>query len=233
MLTIAFDADDTLWENETFFHLTQDDFVALLAGHADAATVRARLHETEIRNLDLYGYGIKGFTLSMIQTALELTDGDLPGPTVGRLLALGQQMLRHPVRLLPGVDHALTALREHRLWLITKGDVLDQERKIAASGLAPLFDRIEIVQDKTPEAYARILRRADVAPADLLMVGNAMRSDVLPVLALGGIGVHVPHELGWAHEQADDPDSPRFHRLASLTELPTLVRRLQSSGWGV
>ncbi|HRO14693.1 MAG TPA: HAD family hydrolase [Paracoccus sp. (in: a-proteobacteria)] len=233
MLTIGFDADDTLWENETFFHLTQDDFVALLAGHADPDTIRERLFATEVRNLELYGYGIKGFTLSMIQTALELTGGDLPGASVARLLDLGQQMLRHPVRLLPHVETTLAALREHRLVLITKGDVLDQERKIAASGLATLFDRIEIVQHKTPQAYARILDRARVRPADFMMIGNSMQSDILPVLELGGHAALVPQQLAWAHEHADDPDDPRFARLESLADLPALVGRVQSSGTAV
>lgn len=227
MLTIGLDADDTLWENEAFFHLTQEDFVRLLADHADAATVRARLYDTEIRNLEIYGYGIKGFTLSMIQTALELTGGDLPGPVTARLLALGQEMLRHPVRLLDGVEAALDALADHRLILITKGDVMDQERKVASSGLAARFERIEIVQHKTEDAYAAVLKRAGVAPEGFLMAGNSMKSDVLPVIGIGGHGVLIPAALGWAHEHADDPDHPRFHRLARIGELAALVARIE------
>ena len=230
MLTIGLDADDTLWENEAFFHLTQEDFVRLLSDHADPDEVRARLYETEIRNLEIYGYGIKGFTLSMIQTALELTGDDLPGATVARLLALGHEMLRHPVRLLPGVPEALSALSGRRLILITKGDVMDQERKVASSGLADAFDRIEIVQHKTPAAYAAILRREGLAAERFVMVGNSMRSDVLPVIEIGGHGVLIPAALGWAHEDAPDPAHPRFHRLARLTELPALLCRIEERG---
>lgn len=199
MLTIGFDADDTLWENEAFFHLSQDDFVGLLAGQADERVIRERLHEVQVANLEIYGYGIKSFTLSMIQTALDLTGNDLPGQTVARLLGLGQDMLRHPVHLLDHVREVLADLRDHRLILITKGDVLDQERKVAASGLAPLFEGIEIVQDKTPQAYARVLQRHRLEPEEFLMVGNSMRSDVLPVIGIGGRGVLVPARLGWVH----------------------------------
>lgn len=228
MLTIGLDADDTLWENEAFFHLTQEDFIRLLTDHADAETIRERLYATEIRNLEIYGYGIKGFTLSMIQTALDLTGGDVSGATIARLLELGQDMLRHPVQLLPGVEDALAALADHTLILITKGDVMDQERKLATSGLAELFDRVEIVQNKTPEAYAAVLRRARLGAEEFIMAGNSMRSDVLPVIEIGGQGVLIPAALGWAHEDAEDPDHPRFHRLKRLTELPELVARLEA-----
>lgn len=222
-LVIGLDADDTLWENEAFFHLTQDDFVRLLADHADADTVRARLYDTEIRNLEIYGYGIKGFTLSMIQTALELTGGAVPGAVIARLLELGQEMLRHPVHLLPGVTETIGALRGRRLILITKGDVMDQERKVASSGLAEAFERIEIVQHKTAQTYAALLRRTGVAPDRFVMAGNSMRSDVLPVIEIGGHGVLIPAALGWAHEHAADPEHPRFHRLSRITELPGLI----------
>lgn len=232
MLTIGLDADDTLWENEAFFHLTQDDFVRLLSDHAEAGTIRARLHDTQIRNLEIYGYGVKAFTLSMIQTALELTGNAVPGQTVARLLALGQEMLRHPVHLLPGVAETLARLQGRRLILITKGDVLDQERKLASSGLAEAFDRVEIVQHKTPATYAAALRRARVAPQDFLMAGNAMRSDVLPVIEIGGHGVLIPAALGWVHEHADDPDHPRFHRLGRIGELPALIERIEAASWG-
>lgn len=229
MLTIGLDADDTLWENEAFFHLTQEDFVRLLADHADADTLRTKLYETEIRNLEIYGYGIKGFTLSMIQTALDLTGGEVPGTTIAQLLDLGQSMLRHPVKLLPGVEDALSALSGHRLILITKGDVMDQERKLASSNLADFFDRIEIVQNKTTVAYAAVLRRAQLEPDGFLMAGNSMKSDVLPVIELGGHGVLIPSALGWAHEDADHPAHPRFHQLKRIADLPGLVAQIEAA----
>lgn len=230
MLTIGFDADDTLWDNESFFHLTQDDFVRLLGLHGvEEARARDLLYQTELRNLDLYGFGIKGFTLSMVQTALELTGNDLPGSVIARLLELGQEMLRHPVRLLPHVIETLDALRDFRLVLVTKGDVMDQERKIALSGLAPRFERIEIVQFKNTGDYSGVLARAGVAARDFVMIGNSMKSDVLPVIELGGRGVHLPYRLGWAAEHADDPDSARFHRIASMADFPALVRALAAA----
>ncbi|MBM3604827.1 MAG: HAD family hydrolase [Alphaproteobacteria bacterium] len=224
---IGLDADDTLWENETFFRVTEAEFAALLAEHGEAEAIAARLFEIERANLERYGYGIKGFMLSMVQTAIELTDGAVDGRTIGRILDLGQEMLSHSVDLLPGVEQALDALDGHRLILITKGDLMDQERKIAASGLADRFASVEIVADKTPESYARVLHGQGVAPERFLMAGNSMRSDVLPVLELGGWGVFVPHELTWAAEHAHAPDHPRLHQLGNLAELPGLVRRLE------
>lgn len=224
---IGLDADDTLWENETFFRLTEAEFSALLADHGEAETIAARLFETERTNLEHYGYGIKGFMLSMIQTAIELTDGTVDGRTIGRILELGREMLAHPVDLLPGVEEALDALAGRQLILITKGDLMDQERKIAASGLAERFAAVEILADKSTEAYARVLHRHGVAAKHFLMAGNSMRSDVLPALELGGWGVFVPHDLTWAAEHAQAPDHPRLHQLSSLAELPDLILRLE------
>ncbi len=223
---IGLDADDTLWENETFFRLTEAEFTALLAEHGEADAIAARLFETERANLERYGYGIKGFMLSMVQTAIELTGGAVDGRTIGRILELGREMLAHPVDLLPGVEEALDALAGQKLILITKGDLMDQERKIAASGLAERFGAVEILAEKSPESYARILRRQGIAAERFMMAGNSMRSDVLPVLELGGWGVFVPHELTWAAEHAPAPDHPRLHQLSSLAELPDLILRL-------
>ena len=185
---IGLDADDTLWENETFFRVTEAEFCALLADHGDPESIAARLYDTESANLARYGYGIKGFMLSMVQTAIELTDGRIEGRQIARILDLGAEMLAHPVTLLPGVERALDALQGRRLILITKGDLMDQERKIAASGLAERFAAVQILADKTPEAYARVLMGQGVEPARFLMAGNSMRSDVIPVLDLGGRG---------------------------------------------
>lgn len=224
---IGLDADDTLWENETFFRATEAEFLALLRDHADG-DIASRLLDVERANLARYGFGIKGFMLSMVQTAIELTDGRIDGCAIGRILELGQDMLAHPVDLLDGVPQALDALAERRLILITKGDLMDQERKIAASGLAERFEAIEILADKTPESYSRVLLRAGVAADRFVMVGNSMKSDVLPVLELGGHGVFIPHDLTWAIEHADAPDHPRAHRLDKIADLPALIARLEA-----
>lgn len=227
---IGLDADDTLWDNEAFFRLTEAEFCAMLAEHGDAEAIAARLYDTESANLARYGYGIKGFMLSMVQTAIELTDGRIEGRRIARILDLGAEMLAHPVRLLPGVEAALDALSDRRLILITKGDLMDQERKIAASGLAGRFDAVHILADKTPEAYSRVLVAGGVDPGRFLMAGNSMRSDIIPVLELGGWGVFVPHEMTWSHEQAAVPENhPRLHRLTTLGGLPELVARMEGA----
>lgn len=226
---VGLDADDTLWENESFFRLTEAEFCALLADHVEAGDIAARLFDVERANLARYGYGIKGFMLSMVETAIELTDGRVDGRTIGRILDLGREMLAHPVDLLPGVEDALDAMAGRRLILITKGDLMDQERKIAASGLAERFASVEILAEKTPEAYARILWAQDIAPERFLMAGNSMKSDVIPVLELGGWGVFVPHHETWAMEHAEAPDHPRLHELAGLDELPALLARIEGA----
>ncbi|MBK4216064.1 HAD family hydrolase [Paracoccus caeni] len=222
---IGLDADDTLWENETFFRVTEAEFAALLAEHTDAP-ISDRLYDIERKNLARYGFGIKGFILSMVQTALEVTDQRIDPRAIARILELGQEMLAHPVDLLAGVPEALDALEGRRLILITKGDLIDQERKVAASGLAERFEAVEILADKTPEAYSRVLYRHGIAPGDFLMAGNSMKSDVLPVLELGGHGVFIPHELTWAVEKTDAPDHPKLRQIGSISELPGLVAEL-------
>ncbi len=223
--TVGLDADDTLWHNETIFRLTHDRFVALLADHADRETLESRLAETEKRNLRLYGYGVKGFTLSMIETAMELTGGEAPAPVVREILAAGREMLAHPVETLPGVDEALASLSErYRLVLITKGDLLDQERKLAASGLGDLFAAIEIVSEKDHRTYDRIFARHGTGAGEAVMAGNSMKSDILPALEAGAFAVHIPYVITWAHELADAPENhSRFGALASIAELPRWI----------
>ena len=223
--TVGLDADDPLWHNETIFRLTHDRFVALLADHADRATLEAGLAETEKRNLRLYGYGVKGFTLSMIETAMELTGGEAPASVVREILAAGREMLAHPVETLPGVDEALAALSErYRLVLITKGDLLDQERKLAASGLGDLFAAIEIVSEKDRGTYERIFARHGTGADEAVMAGNSMKSDVLPALEAGAFAVHIPYAITWAHELADAPeDHARFGALDGIAELPAWI----------
>jgi len=228
LTTIGFDADDTLWHNERLFRLTQDRFAELLSDHAGPEDLMARLLEAERRNLGHYGFGIKGFTLSMIETAIEVTESRVPASVISELIAAGQDMLRHPIELLPGVETCLRTVAEsHRIVLITKGDLLDQERKLAQSGLGDLFDAVEIVSDKTPDLYASVFARHGDGPDRAMMVGNSLKSDVLPALAAGGWGVHVPHELTWEVEHATPPeDAPRYHSMNGLGGLPDLVRHI-------
>ena len=223
--TVGLDADDTLWHNETIFRLTHARFVDLLADHGDEATIEARLAETEQRNLRLYGYGIKGFTLSMIETAMELTIGEAPPPVVREILAAGREMLAHPVETLPGVDAVVAELSEkYRLVLITKGDLLDQERKLAASGLGDLFSAVEIVSEKDRATYERVFTRHGTGPAEAVMAGNSMKSDVLPAIAAGAFGVHIPYHVTWAHELADAPvDESRYTSLYSIADLKDTI----------
>lgn len=228
LTTIGFDADDTLWQNEAFFRLTQDRFTALLADYADIPHLNARLLEAERRNLGHYGFGVKGFVLSMIETAIEVTQGRVPASVIAELVAAGRDMLAHPIHLLPHAREAVTALaKDYRVLLITKGDLLDQERKLAQSGLGDLFDGVEIVSDKTPAVYDKLFARHGTTPAQSMMVGNSLKSDVLPVLQLGGWGVHVPYGLIWELEHAEPPQNQsRFHSLNDLGDLPDLVKML-------
>lgn len=228
LTTIGFDADDTLWHNERFFQLTEARFREMLADHADAELVSSRLLEAERRNLGHYGFGIKGFVLSMIETALDVT-GDTASPAIVRqILDAGREMLEHPVEALPEAQETLAALAgSYRLVLITKGDLFDQERKLAASGLGDYFDAVEIVSDKTAATYERLFARHGDGPARAMMVGNSLKSDVLPALAAGSFGVHVPHELTWALEHAEQPkNAPRFRQVDRLGEVRTILAEI-------
>lgn len=230
LTTIGFDADDTLWQNESFYRLTQARFAELLADHADASHLEERLLAAERRNLGHYGFGIKGFVLSMIETAIEVTDRRVPASVIAELLAAGQEMLRHPIELLPHAAEVVAELStRHRLVLITKGDLLDQERKLAQSGLGELFHAVEIVSDKTRVTYERAFARHGDGPARAMMVGNSMKSDVRPALDAGAWGVFVPHDLSWALEHAEPPKGhARFHELPDLGGLPALVAELSA-----
>ena len=226
--TIGFDADDTLWQNEQFFRLTEDHFVDLLADHAEPGHLKERLLEAEKRNLGHYGFGIKGFTLSMIETAIEVTNGRVPAGVIGEILAAGRDMLRHPVETLPGAREALDDLAGgFRLVLITKGDLFDQERKLAQSGLGDLFDAVEIVSDKQADTYARIFRRHGDGAERAMMVGNSLKSDVVPAIEAGSWGVYVPHDLTWVLERVDPPEAhPRYRQIGGLAELRGLIDSL-------
>ena len=231
LTTIGFDADDTLWQNETYFRLTQARFLQVLADHAAPERLAERLEVAERRNLAYYGFGVKGFTLSMIETAVDVTEGRVPGQVIADLIALGRQLLEHPMELLPHVRTTVTALaRDFRLVLITKGDLLHQEKKLAQSGLGDLFDGVEIVSDKTETTYRTAFARHGTGADQAMMVGNSLKSDVIPALQAGSWGVHVPQEHEWAFEAALAPsDHRRFHTVADLAALPALVDRLQST----
>ncbi|WP_114769488.1 HAD family hydrolase [Microvirga subterranea] len=229
LTTIGFDADDTLWQNETFYRLTEQRFAALLANHGEPDIISGRLLEAEKRNLGHYGFGIKGFILSMIETAIEVTDGRVSASVIGEILATGREMLSHPIETLPHVRATLEGLAgAYRMILITKGDLFDQERKLAQSGLGDFFDAVEIVSDKTAATYERIFSRHGDGPARSMMVGNSLKSDVLPALQAGSWGVYVPHSLTWALEHAEEPVSePRFRRIEHLGRLGDLLSRLE------
>jgi len=230
--TIGFDADDTLWDNEGIFERTHEQYRALLARYHDAETVDQTLFATEMRNLELFGYGVKGFTLSAIETAIELTGGQISAHEIRQLLELGRDMLAHPVVLLDGVTEILPRLAaQHRLVLITKGDLRDQERKVRKSGLAGHFQHIEIVSEKDAGAYQRLFLRQSISPERFLMVGNSLKSDIVPVLELGGAGVHIPFHITWAAEHAAQPVGypGRLFTLQSVRDLPAVIEQWAGS----
>ena len=225
LTTIGFDADDTLWHNEQFYRLTEKHFTELLADHADHDHLSERLLEAERRNIALYGFGIKGFTLSMIETAIEVSEGRAPASVIKAILDAGRDLMRHPVEPLAHARETLEALAgTYRLVLITKGDLFDQERKLAQSGLGDFFDAVEIVSDKSADTYRTAFARHGTGPEHAMMIGNSLKSDVVPALEAGSFAVHVPHELTWALEHAEEPcDHARFRRAAHLGEVPALI----------
>ncbi len=201
---IAFDADDTLWINEPYFKETEELFCDLLEDYLPRHTLAKELFKTEIQNLPLYGYGIKGFMLSMIETALRITDNTLNIAVIEKALQYGKDLLEKPIEILEGVEDVLVALKgKYRLVIATKGDLLDQERKLKKSGLEHYFHHIEIMSDKQESDYLKLIKHLDIKPAEFLMMGNSLKSDVLPVLAIGGHAVHIPYHTTWAHETVE------------------------------
>jgi len=231
--TIGFDADDTLWHNESIFEAAHGKYRALLSRWHDAETVDRTLYATEMRNLEWYGYGIKGHALSCIETAIELSGGEIRAEEIQDILSFVREMLAHPVELLPGAAEVIPLLAlTHELILITKGDLRDQERKLAKSGLAAHFTHIEIVPEKDAPTYARILQRRRILPERFLMVGNSLKSDVLPALDLGASAVLIPYPLLWQGEQGEPPPAAaagRFFQLQTLRDLPELLSRLNAT----
>lgn len=219
---IGVDADDTLWHTETLFRLTHQRFNELLGEFADADTLEAKLSAIERENMKVFGYGSKGFTLSMIQTALEVSGSKVSPTVIKELLQAGKEMMTHPIEPLPGVEDALKALAgRFRLVLITKGDLFHQESKLAASGLGSHFSGVEIVSEKTRETYTRAFARHGGAAETSLMAGNSIKSDILPMLQAGGYAALIPYPLVWEHERAEKPSShPRFREVETLSHLP-------------
>jgi putative hydrolase of the HAD superfamily len=224
---IGLDADDTLWHHERHYQATQTFFTDVLRDHADAEHIEQRLLAAEKKNLSTYGFGIKGFTLSMIETAIEITDGKVSTATLKSILDAGRDMLHHPMELLPGVEETLRVLHpNYHLVLITKGDLFDQENKLARSGLGDYFHGVEVVSDKTAEVYSKTFRRHGASPEHAVMVGNSIKSDILPALAAGAHAVHIPHELSWVLDRAEAPtSSARFHTIPTMAELQPLILR--------
>jgi putative hydrolase of the HAD superfamily len=227
---VGLDGDDTLWHSEQLFVETQDQYRELLAPHTDVApdALDARLVEVERQNLATFGYGVKAFTLSLVETAIDITDGTIPGSAIQSILDLGKRLLDHPVQLLDGVAEAVDALTDrYRVMIVTKGDLLHQESKVARSGLADVLYAVEIVSEKDESTYRRILDRHGIDPAGFVMVGNSVRSDVLPPIEIGARAVHVPYHVTWALEHADaEPDRHRFPVLESISELPACIEAM-------
>ncbi|MEO6226598.1 MAG: HAD family hydrolase [Thermomonas sp.] len=227
---VGFDADDTLWRSQDYFDEAQAQFEHLIAHYVDLTDVGKRLYAYEARNLALFGYGVKGMVLSMVEAAVEITQARISAADIHRIVQLGKDLLRHPVEVLPGVRDAVQAIaRELPVVLITKGDLFHQEAKVRDSGLADLFGRIEILSEKDPATYARVLREFDVPPSQFLMVGNSLRSDIAPVLELGGWGVHVPYHVTWAHEAEGNVGVgiERMRSIASINLLGVAVDELR------
>lgn len=228
---IAFDADDTLWQNERQYLGVQEKFAGLLARYHTPEWIRERLYQAETRNLEHFGYGVKAFALSMIETAVELTEGRISGQDLQTLVDLAKGMLHGPMDMLEGIPETLELLKEkYPLMIVTKGDLFEQEGKIARSGLVGCFRHIEIVSNKTAPVYRSLLEKYSLAPDRFLMVGNSLRSDILPVLEIGAHAVYIPHELTWQHEHADPPPAgqPRYGQLAHAGLLPALLEQLEA-----
>ncbi|MBR7888445.1 HAD family hydrolase [Marinomonas sp. A79] len=226
--TIAFDADDTLWRNEDIFIHAQDEFIRLLLPYQDEIFIRDHLSEMQISNLSHFGYGIKGFTLSMIETAIELTEGSVSGNEIHQIIQLAKCMLASPVELLDHIETVLDQLKgQYKLLVITKGDLLDQESKLARSGIADYFDGIEIVSEKTPQIYEQILQRYQCDASQFLMVGNSLKSDILPVLDIGARALHISYHSTWAHEQVDEETLKHYPQLTTLNDASELLDWLE------
>lgn len=232
---VGFDADDTLWRSQDYFEDAQRRFELILGRYIDVEGMANRLYAVEARNIAIFGYGVKGMVLSMIEAAVQLTDGRIDSRDLARIVDMGKELLRHPVELLPGITEAVAAIAaEHPLVLITKGDLFHQEAKVRQSGLARFFPRIEIVSEKDQATYLRLFREFDIQPQRFVMIGNSLRSDIAPVLALGGWGVHMPYHLTWAHECEVElgEDTGRMRSVDAPAQLPQAISAIRDSAAG-
>ena len=223
---IAFDADDTLWVNETYFREAERKFATLLSNYETPNKIEQELFQLEMKNLPYYGYGIKGFVLSMIETALEISNDTLPQSTIGDLLKIGKEMLDKPIELLAGVEEVLHSLHgRYKLIVATKGDLLDQERKLEKSGLINYFHHVEVMSEKKIPDYQKLTKHLDIAPQELLMIGNSLKSDILPLIAIGASAIHVPFYTTWTHEQVSEQDllNSDYTTVSSIRDILALL----------
>lgn len=218
---VGFDADDTLWVNETYFRETEHKFARLLAGYETENKIDQELFKMEMKNLPLYGYGVKGFILSMIESAVDLSNGKVSAETISKIIDLGKEMIEKPVELLDGIEEVLQQLSaKYRLILLTKGDLLDQERKLYKSGLSEYFHHIEVLSDKKESNYRNLLEHLEIRHEEFLMIGNSLKSDVLPIVNIGGSAIHVPFHTTWAHEMVHkDDDNGGYKTVHNIREV--------------
>ncbi len=216
---VAFDADDTLWVNETYFREAEERFAELLSGYETKNKIDQELFKTEIKNLEIYGYGVKGFMLSMIQSALELSNYSIDQRVIEQIIDIGKEMLEKPIELLEGVEETLKVLsKKYKLILATKGDLLDQERKLEKSHLIHYFHHIEVLSEKKPENYRKLLKHLEIPSSKFLMIGNSLKSDVLPLLEIGAKAIHIPFHTTWQHEVVEH-DGNGYQSISKLNEL--------------
>ncbi len=222
---IAFDADDTLWVNEPYFREAEEEFAKLLSAYETENKIHQELYKKEIDNLPLYGYGVKGFMLSLIECALELSNYQLSNDAIEQIIEIGKTMLNKPIELLEGVEEVLSKLKgNYKIILATKGDLLDQERKLKKSGLLHYFDHIEVLSDKKGANYKRLIHSLDIQPTELLMIGNSLKSDVLPLIDIGAQAIHIPYHTTWEHEKVNDTSEEKEYKtLNSLVDILPLL----------
>lgn len=221
---IGFDADDTLWVNENYFRETELEFCQLMQGYMPQEQTEQELFKTEMQNLELFGYGAKGFTLSLIETAVRISDGKIPARQLEQVVELGKKLILRPVKLLGGVLEVLHALQTHyQLVVVTKGDLLDQERKLQKSSLLPYFQHIEVMSDKKPGDYLKLIKQLRIQPSDFVMVGNSLKSDILPVVEIGAHAIYVPYHTTWQHEHAQESAQPTYLKAEKIKDILSIL----------